>query len=354
MCSAAGISASAIPGHGSSFADALTPIWESLFNRFPIGADENFFDLGGDPSLATRLFVEIAKASGRQLPAVTIYQAPTISALASLLAQPEKARFCPLVLLKAGGEKPPIFIAHGLGASVMQLFQLVKHLEPGHPVYGLQAKGADGVSAPSDSIEESAIEYLNTIKYIQPHGPYLLIGYSLGGLVMFEIARRLAANCERVGLLAMVDSYPHERWLSLTQRVFLATQIARRRAWAAIRFCMRTLGLNRAETAKVELDHSGASSAGTAKKVVRDAAYSALKRYRPRPYEGEIKFVRAEVSTTFPGDPVPVWAHLAGDFDVDTVPGDHVAMLSAHSEALASALNRFLRLAPYDTSPRCI
>lgn len=333
-------------GHGSATVDLLTPIWERLLERSPIGSEQNFFDLGGDPSLAVKLFGEIGKVCGRELPPVTIYQAPTISALASLLEQPRNARFPPLVLLKPGAEKPPIYIAHGLGSSVMELFQLVKHLEAGHPIYGLQAKGIDGVSTPYYSIEEKAQVYLDAIKQVQPIGPYYFIGYSLGGLVMFEMAQRLSKKGERVGLLAMVDSYPHACRLSLAQRVRLNTRVARRRASTALRSTMRMLGLAPGKPCNVNLYRAPLHGLfAPAMQLVRDRTYSALKKYKPRFYPGAISFVRAEIGTTFPEDPVPVWGRLAAEFHVETAPGDHLGMLTTHFESLASVLNRFLRCA---------
>ncbi len=323
--------------------DALTSIWERLLKRSPIGSEENFFDLGGGPALNAELFCEIAKISGRELPPTTIYQAPTISALASLLEQPERALFSPLVLLRAGKAKPPIYIAHGLGGSVMDLFQLVKHLEAGHPVYGLQAKGLDGVSAPFCRIEEKAQAYLDAIRRLQPKGPYFLIGYSLGGLVMFEIARRLSANGDQVGVLAMVDSYPHPSRLRPAQRTLLAARLAGRRALLVLRWSRRMLGRAREETGKVELYRAPVhASFAAAIERVRELSYLALRRYKPLFYPGEIKFVRAETATKFPRDPHPVWAHLAAEFDLETVPGDHVTMLTTHFESLAAVLNRFL------------
>ena len=328
-------------------AEVLTTIWERLFERSSIGAEENFFDLGGNPSLAIQLFLEIAKISGRELPPLTIYQAPTISALASFLQEPERVRFTPLVLLKAGSEKPPIYLAHGLGGSVMELFPLAKHLAAGHPVYGLQARGIDGVSTPFKTIEEKAQAYLHAIKQVQPKGPYFFVGYSLGGLVMLEIAQRLSAQGERVGLLAMVDSYPHASRLSPPQRALLAVRVARGRLLTARRLTMQMLGLAPNEPASIDLYRPPhhASFAPTMK-LVRDGAYSALRRYKPSFYHGGINFIRAEVSTTFPDDPVPVWAHLAAKFHVETVPGDHLRMLTTHFETLASVLNRFLRCVP--------
>ncbi len=97
----------------------------------------------------------------------------------------------------------------------MDFFQLVKYIQTQRPIYGMQAKGTDGVDEPFDRIEDLAQFYLDAIRKLQPHGPYFLIGYSLGGLVMLEMAQRLIKTGENVALLAMLESYPHPRFLSL-------------------------------------------------------------------------------------------------------------------------------------------
>jgi hypothetical protein len=74
----------------------------------------------------------------------------------------------------------------------------------------------------------------------------------------------------------------------------------------------------------------------------RECAYLALTRYKPRFYPGKIKFVRAELPTDFPADPAAVWARLAAEFEVETVPGDHLGIMSTHYEKLASALSRYV------------
>ena len=74
----------------------------------------------------------------------------------------------------------------------------------------------------------------------------------------------------------------------------------------------------------------------------RDSAYTALARYRPRFYSGTIKFVRAGVVSNFPDDPAAVWSSLAGKFQVETVPGDHLGILGTHFESLASVISRYL------------
>src|SRR6202050_4536173 len=190
----------------SSLAEVLTAIWERVLLRPGIRIDDNFFDLGGDSLLAVQLFSEIARVSGRELAPVTIYCAPTIAALADILEEPSEPRFPPLLQLKEG-VGAPIFLAHGLGGTAMDFFQLVKHLKTQRFIYGMQAKGTDGVDEPFDRIEDLAQFYLKAIKELQPAGPYFLVGSSLGGLVMLEMAQRLIEKGEKVALLAILESY---------------------------------------------------------------------------------------------------------------------------------------------------
>ena len=319
------------PETTSSMIEVLTPIWQRVLQVPSIGVSDNFFDLGGDSSLALQLFNEIAQVCDRELPPVTIYQAPTIAALAALLEQPTTPRFPTLVLLKPGAENPPVFIAHGLGGSVMDFFQPVRHIATDHPIYGMQVRGIDGLDEPLEHIEDMAEFYLDAIKKLQPRGPYILVGYSLGGLVVLEMAQRLLARAEKVALLAMLDAYPHIRYLSLGQRVRLIARQGRRG--------LHSLG-NLSGSAPYQ--PPAGVSLTSAMQRVRDRAYLALTRYRPRFYPGKIKFVRADISSAFPDNAAAVWAPLAEEFEVDTVAGDHLGMIATHYESLASLLSRYL------------
>jgi thioesterase domain-containing protein/acyl carrier protein len=315
----------------SSTIETLTPIWRRVLQQEAIGPEDNFFELGGDSSLALELFNQIAEVCERELPPVTIYQAPTIAALAALLEQPTPPRFPALVLLKPGAEKTPVFIAHGLGGSVIDFFQPVKHIEGGHPIYGMQVRGIDGVDEPFERIEDMAQYYLDAIRQVQPRGPYLLMGYSLGGLVVLEMAQRLVSNGERLALLTMLDAYPHIRFLSWGQRMRLMARQARRG--------LRVFG-NLGGSA-VYQPPPGVSLTPAMQRV-RDSAYRALTRYEPRFYPGKIKFVRAAISTGFPSNARAVWTPLAQEIEVETVPGDHLGMIATHYEELAAALSRYL------------
>jgi acetoacetyl-CoA synthetase len=337
------------PASTSTMVEMLTPIWRRVLQLSSVDAEGNFFDLGGDSSLALQLFNEIARACGRELPPVMIYCAPTITALAAVLEQPADPRFPPLVLLKDGSAAPPLFITHGLGGSVIDFFQVVKHLQTPHSVQGMQAKGIDGTEEPFDRIEDMAQFYLDAIRQVQPRGPYLLAGYSLGGLVTLEMAQQLTANGQKVALLAMLDSYPDIRYLSLAQRAQLVTRLMTRRATTAMKLPVgEALSLiirpsrRRAVAPKVSYQPPVDVLLSPAMQRARECAYLALTRYKPRFYPGKIRFVRAEIPTDFPADPAAVWAHLADEFEVETVPGDHLGIMSTHYEKLAAAISRYV------------
>jgi thioesterase domain-containing protein len=337
------LSFSLIPMPTSTMVEMLIPIWQRVLQLSSVGVNDNFFEVGGDSALALDLFYEIAQASGRELPPVMICQAPTITALAALLEQPTAPRLSPVALLKAGTETPPVFIAHGIGGSVMDFFPLARDILSPHSIYGMQAKGMDGLEDPLESIEEMAEFYLDSIRQLQPRGPYLLIGFSLGGLQMLEVAQRLSISGEKVSLLAMLDSYPHRRYLPFGEHTRLIAHLARRRisGWrsAPMREAISRIARHRVnERSQSATSKSFAEAAGR----VRDKAALALAHYRPQYYCGKIKFVRAEISSYFPEDPVAVWGHLASELDVETVPGDHVAMIAAHFEHLGSVLSRYL------------
>lgn len=301
----------------------LTSIWESVLQRAPLGPDDNFFELGGDPSLAFELFAQITETCGRELPPSVIYGAPTILSLANLLDCPALPPLSPQVVLKPGAEGSPVFILHGLGSSVWELFDLVKHLRTGRTVYGLQAAGSDGASPPLARIEKMADFHVGTIRSVQPRGPYTLVGYSLGGLIAFEMARRLAARGEKIALLVPIDSYPGSP--ALWKRMNLAAAQVRYRMLDAVR--------------SIKHD-TGRPSLPSVSERMRFSDFLAWTRYKPRPYKGKIKFVRAE-SSHYPY-PSSIWSPLVSEFEIETVPGNHHSCLSTHSKSLASTLSRCL------------
>jgi thioesterase domain-containing protein len=246
----------------------------------------------------------------------------------------------PLMQLKEGGQKPPVFLAHGIGGDATDFCALVSHFRLTHPIYAMHAKRNDAIGKPLRSIEEMASVYLAAIKRVQPEGPYLLVGYSLGGLVSLEVAQRLCRAGDRVPLLTLVDCYPHQSQLSTRQRYRLLRRRMNRRALSVMRG-VRTYGRHRYPSQVPRLALTNSESFRALQRLQRDS-YVALRRYRPRFYEGSIRFIKAAIPTKFPDNPTAVWAHLAAEFESETVPGDHVTMLSTHSDKLASLLTRHI------------
>jgi thioesterase domain-containing protein/acyl carrier protein len=335
--------------------ETLTAIWQRVLQHSPIGPEDNFFELGGDSSLAVELFNEIAKECGRELPPVTIYHAPTILAQAELLKQAAAPRLPSLVELRTGDERCAVFTAHGLGGSAMEFFQVVKHIETPQAIYGMQARGTDGTQEPLNTIEDMAEFHLTAVREMQPRGPYYLVGYSLGGLVTLEMARRLEAAGESVALLALLESYPHRKYVSLEQRVRLAlrlgikhvSNIAELPVADAAAYLMRPSErmshFSRNEKGHLERCPPTGVWSTAAMQRVRDSGYQALLRYRPSFYGGKIAFVAARESSEFPADPVAVWGELVGKLTVETTPGDHFGIMTTHFAALGAVLSRYLR-----------
>jgi thioesterase domain-containing protein len=313
----------------------LSRTWRRVLGKDSIGINENFFDLGGDPWLAIQLFNEIKKVTGHLFSPLVIYQAPTIASLAAFLESPRTSAFPKCVLLKSGSSEPPVFQLHGLGGNIMEFFGVVKHLQTSHAVYGLQARGMDGWEEPLSSIQEMAEFHVSAIKEMQPHGPYLLVGYSLGGLVAIEMARHLLGTDDEIALLVMIDSYPPLRHAPLAQRVGVYARKAMNRARQMLR------------ATPPEHSENNLGRVFTPPMLrVQDAARKALADYQPRVYPGRIRFVRAGTPLHFPDDPNRVWTKFVERLEVQTVPGDHQELLTTYYQQLAAVISRYLAEIP--------
>ena len=192
----------------------LTQIWEKILGVQPIGIRDNFFALGGHSLLAVKLFWEIEKIFGKNLPLATLFQSGTVETLAQII-QPEediaikdklKSSWSSLVEIQPKGSKPPFFCVHGLGGEILCFQKLSVYLGTEQPFYGLQPQGLDGKHSPYQRIENMASHYLREIQTLQPQGPYYLGGYSFGGVVAFEMARQLRERGEKVQILVIIDT----------------------------------------------------------------------------------------------------------------------------------------------------
>lgn len=191
----------------------LCGIWEEVLDARQVGLGASFFELGGHSLLAVQLISRIRKALGVELPVRAIFEAPTVGAMAERIRRERRRHVglrvtrSPLVPLKSSGSKTPLFFVHGAGGSAFAFTELARQLDTDRPLFAFHDTDMGEFNTLECSIESIAMNYVAALQTVQPAGPYLLGGWSMGGLVAFEMARHLQAQDQVVALLALVDSY---------------------------------------------------------------------------------------------------------------------------------------------------
>ena len=187
----------------------LTALWQQVLEVPKIGIHDNFFDLGGHSLKAAQLFFLLEQVYGRRLPLATLFQAPTIAELASVLSREQwTPPWQSLVAIQPSGTAIPIFMVPGVGGNVLVFAQLARLLGSDQPFYGLQARGLDGKETPFTSVPEMASHYLAEIRTLRPQGPYVVLGLCTGGLIAYEMAQQLRERGEVVTLVMMDTWHP--------------------------------------------------------------------------------------------------------------------------------------------------
>jgi amino acid adenylation domain-containing protein len=184
----------------------LVKIWENLLNVRPIGIRDNYFELGGHSLVAVRLMNQIEEAFGKNLPIATMLQAPTIEQLAAILRQKDSRKWSCLVPIQSEGTRAPFFCIHGANGAVVRFLHLAQYLGADQPFYGIQAQGLDPAQPPHARIEEMASLYVKEVRRVQPHGPYFLGGYSMGGMIAFEMAQQILAESKEEATVVLFDT----------------------------------------------------------------------------------------------------------------------------------------------------
>ncbi|GHC16194.1 enterobactin synthase subunit F [Kushneria pakistanensis] len=182
-----------------------------------VGIRDNFFDLGGNSLNALQLMRRLNEALGSNLTIATLFEAPTIEALDALDVQGVAAGGLDVVLaLRKGDDASPIFCVHPAGGLAWCYAGMARTLPSRYSLYGLQARGLLPESRLPDTMEEMARDYIAQMRRIQPHGPYHLLGWSVGGMIAHTMAALLEREGESVGMLALLDAYPADLWRDMT------------------------------------------------------------------------------------------------------------------------------------------
>ncbi|WP_157722062.1 non-ribosomal peptide synthase/polyketide synthase [Tumebacillus avium] len=186
----------------------LAEIWAQLLGLSEVGITDNFFALGGHSLLAVRLMSEVQKEFGQKLALQALYQGGTIEGLADALRQASQELPSSLVEVQRGtdADRKPLFLVHAGGGMVHTYVELARQLGAEHTVYGLQSQGVEEGETPLTTIEAMAAHYIAAIRFVQPEGPYLLGGWSLGGVVAYEMARQLREQGELAADVFLLDT----------------------------------------------------------------------------------------------------------------------------------------------------
>ena len=346
--------------NGDKTAEQLTRVWQEILGVDSISPDQNYFDLGGDSSLAVQMFARIEKSFKVKLPLATLYEAPTIEELAKILrGETAASGWSPLVAIQVAGSRPPFFCMHGAGGTVLMYRDLSRHLGDDQPFYGLQSQGLDGGCAPLTTVEEMAVLYTNEIRRVQPHGPYFLGGYCMGGTVAFAVAQQLVAEGDSVALLALFDTM---NWRKIPLTFWSKSSHALQRLFfhAASFFSVDSSG--KAKFLKEKFDtlksripvwrgmllsrFSKKPSNTVSDSLVLGQIWQANDRaswsYIPKPYPGVVTDIRPARQYRVFNKPDLKWDRLAqGGQDVIVVPVNPAMMLvEPFVEHLAAALRR--------------
>lgn len=187
----------------------ITKIWSDHLGIARIGIDDDFFELGGHSLVAVRVMTVIEKEIGVRLPLASLFDHSTIEKLAALLEGKDEtpAKWDSLVPIKPKGSKKPVYLIHGGGLNILVFKSMSDYMDPEQPVYALQALGLNGKTTLYRTIEEIAEKYNAEIMQVDPSGPYLLAGYSLGGKIAYEMARQLIASGKEVKMLGIFDTF---------------------------------------------------------------------------------------------------------------------------------------------------
>ncbi|WP_223632535.1 non-ribosomal peptide synthetase [Corallococcus sp. EGB] len=340
----------------------IADIWAEVLGRKVISVTASFFDLGGHSLLAAQLVSKLSEHFPFKVPLQVLFQSPTVAALAQWI----QARLTPdapvpsqgpalpegIVRLQEGrADLPPLWCMHPVGGTVFCYQDLVRSLGPDRTVYGFQAPGVNGECPPLTSIEALASQHLSALLQWQPQGPYYLVGLSMGGTIVYEMAQRMLKLGIPPALLVFLDTpgpgqmpTRFEDDAALLAAIFGDETLAQPLREMPPHEQMKEVLRQAREGATVPESYS-----------LRDleifldvwkAHMRALFSYEPVPYEGAATYLKAQVHVPpHPLHPEQPWQGLVKHgLEVLPVPGNHQTMIEPPNvETMARHLTACLR-----------
>jgi amino acid adenylation domain-containing protein len=337
----------------------MVQVWEDILDIRPVSVNDNFFHLGGHSLLAVRMVAQVEKRLRCRIPLAALFEEPTINHLAKLQRkQMVVLREPSLIPIRTSGTRSPIFFVHPVGGRVFCYSALAAYLDLDRPFYGFQSQVSEDGEPMFTAIESMAAHYVEELRAVQPEGPYFLGGWSMGGVVAFEMARQLQRLEQDVKLLALVDSMiPHFARPAIENVSVTANALPDNNsepleeATLLISFAM-DLGLSLELLALIHADLLTIEPAQQLTYVLDQARqasvvpadldlsviqrlyalfknnYRALWNYVPKPYAGSALLIKAtERENSVVLDPALGWNKLVADLQIREAPGTHYTIV---------------------------
>jgi acyl transferase domain-containing protein/thioesterase domain-containing protein/acyl carrier protein len=368
----------------------LVGFWEELLGVDQVGVEDSFFDLGGHSLVAVRLFAKIQKVYDVDYPISILFEAPTIASCADLIRESvgevgltddssevddgdksRKARYTHLVPMHSAksSDVTPFFLVAGMFGNVMNLRHLAQLIGSDRPFYGLQARGLFGDQKPHDTFEEMAKDYIEEMLTVQSEGPFILGGFSGGGITAFEIAKQLKAMGHEVAEVILLDTpLPFREPLSSVDRMSIHWQNVRKKGagyfteWAKNRYQWE---LQKFQGRFREVDE-GKEAHDFQSERMEVAFYKSLALYDIKPQNIKATLFRPKLDVRYKLSGGRVtnehrqviyedngWPPYVGHLDVYEVPGNHDSMvLEPNVRVLAVKLRQCIEKADKKTRKR--
>jgi amino acid adenylation domain-containing protein len=347
--------AKVIAAPGTPTEKMLLIIWKECMGLKECGIDDNFFELGGHSLMAIQILSTLEKKIGKSFQLAILFKYPDIRSLAAFIdkEKPEVV-YKSLVAIKATGNKPPLYIIHGEGLNVLNFSTLAACLDAEQPVFGLQAKGLDGIDETPETLTEIAGFYLSEILQHNPNGPYILAGYSFGGYVAVEMQKQMSKMGKEVSMLIMFDTDAEKS--EYKDWHYLFPRKVKRNLPIYIEVLKSLLMHPLATFKKKYRDISNRAAADRLSrknsrnfylliKKIKAKQLAAFRDYVMESFDGEVYIYKAKICVHYVDDRDFLgWKNYAkSGVIVRDVPGDHLSMLlSPQVEEFASILQRDL------------
>ena len=360
----------------------IIEIWREVLNVRAVRIRDDFFALGGNSLLAMRMLYQLEQAFGKALLPSTLFERATVEHLADeILNHDEGGGSREVTAIQEEGSRTPIFYLHGdISGGGFYCVKLSQGLGPDQPFYALPPAEVENPLQDRPTVEQMAAQHVATIRSVRPHGPYVIGGFCLGGLIAYETARQLEQQGETVERLLIIDADPHDRRLAWLRR---AVEFAARgrgldanrqlylfcrwhywlARWDRFRrldfgtrraaFSRKLSGLLRRRPAQTE-----ALTKPPAPEKLDDPAPAwfdprldvplvflwAVGGYRTKPYAGDMTLLLSSdlIGGAEGGNPTRAWQRYVPNLQVVELAGNHLACITEHVANLARTIGRCL------------